>query len=81
MLGDWSALVCWLERTAKGQLKVRRVRPDGSRDRALGIAMAGVARATGFPRMTRAGVEIIFAWTDASSPFHLRLASLSLRGK
>lgn len=82
MLGDGSALVCWLERTAKGgEIKVRRVRPDGSRDQALGVAMAGVARATGFPRMTRAGEEIIFAWTDASSPSRVRLASVSLRGK
>jgi len=82
MLGDGSALVCWLERTARGgEIKVRRVRPDGSRDQALGVAMAGVARATGFPRMTRAGDEIIFAWTDASKPSRVRLASLSLRGK
>lgn len=82
MLADGSALVCWLERSAKGgEIKVRRVRPDGSRDQALGVAMAGVARATGFPRMTRAGEEIIFAWTDASSPSRVRLASVSLRGK
>lgn len=82
MLGDGSALVCWLERTAKGgEIKVRRVRPDGWRDQALSVATAGVARATGFPRMTRAGEEIIFAWTDASSPSRVRLASLSLRGK
>jgi hypothetical protein len=82
MLGDGSALVCWLERTAKGgEIKVRRVRPDGSREPALGVAIAGVARATGFPRMTRAGEEIIFAWTDASSPSRVRVASLSLRGK
>jgi hypothetical protein len=82
LLGDGSALVCWLERTAKGgEIKVRRVRPDGSRDQALTVAVAGVARATGFPRMTRAGEEIIFAWTDASSPSHVRLASLSLRDK
>jgi hypothetical protein len=82
MLGDGSALVCWLERTAKGgEIKARRVRPDGSRDQALTIAVAGVARATGFPRMTRAGDEIIFAWTDASSPSRVRVATLSLRGK
>ena len=82
LLGDGSALVCWLERTAKGgEIKVRRVRHDGSRDQALTVAVAGVARATGFPRMTRAGEEIIFAWTDASSPSHVRLASLSLRDK
>lgn len=82
MLGDGSALVCWLERTSKGgEIKVRRVRPDGPRDQALSVAMAGVARATGFARMTRAGEEIIFAWTDASSPSRVRIATLSLRGK
>ena len=82
VLGDGSALVCWLERTAKGgEIKVRRVRSDGARDQPLSVATAGVARKTGFPRMTRAGGEIIFAWTDASSPSRVRLASLSLRGK
>ncbi|HSB08810.1 MAG TPA: sialidase family protein [Blastocatellia bacterium] len=81
MLGDGSALVCWLERTSKGgEIKARRVRADGSRDQSRGIAVADVARATGFPRMTRAGDDVIFAWTDSSSPSRVRVSTLSLRG-
>ena len=75
MLPDGSALVSWLERTAKGgEVRVRRVRPDGTRDNSLTVAESGVARASGFPQMTRAGNEIIFAWTDPGSPSRVRTA-------
>lgn len=74
-LADGSALVSWLERTAKGgEVKVRRVRSDGSRDEAITIAESGVARASGFPQMTRAGNEIIFAWTEPGTPSRVRTA-------
>jgi hypothetical protein len=75
MLPDGSALVCWLERTVKGgEVKVRRVRSEGSRDEAITVAESGVARASGFPQMTRAGNEIIFAWTDPGTPSRVRTA-------
>ena len=74
-LGDGSALVSWLERTAKGgEVKLRRVRPDGSGDDAITVAESGIARASGFPQMTRAGSEIIFAWTDPGAPSRVRTA-------
>ena len=75
ILPDGSALVNWLERTPTGgEIKVRRVRPDGSRDDAVTVAESGVARASGFPQMTRAGNEIIFAWTDPGTPSRVRTA-------
>lgn len=75
VLGDGSALVSWLERTAKGgQVKVRRVRPDGSRDESTTVAESSAARSSGFPQMARAGDEIIFAWTDPGTPSRVRTA-------
>ena len=75
MLSDGSALVSWLERTTKGgEVKVRRVRPDGLRDEAITVAESSAARASGFPQMARAGNEIIFAWTDPGTPSRVRTA-------
>lgn len=75
MLADGSALVSWLERTAKGgEVKVRLLRPDGSRGQSITIAESSVARVSGFPQMARAGDEIIFAWTDPGTPSRVRTA-------
>ena len=75
LLTDGSALVSWLERTSKGgEVKVRRVRPDGSRDHAVTVAESTAARASGFPQIVRAGNEIIFAWTGPGTPSRVRTA-------
>ena len=75
MLADGSALVSWLERTAKGgEVKVRLLRPDGSRGQSLTVAESSAARVSGFPQMARAGNEIIFAWTDPGTPSRVRTA-------
>lgn len=75
ILTDGSALVSWLERTAKGgEVKVRRVKPDGSRDQATTVAESSTARVSGFPQMARAGDEIVFAWTDPGTPSRVRTA-------
>ena len=75
VLGDGSALVSWLERTAKGgEVKVRRVRSNGSRDEAITVAESSAARSSGFPHMALVGDEIIFAWTDPNTPSRVRTA-------
>ncbi|MEK6289536.1 MAG: sialidase family protein [Acidobacteriota bacterium] len=75
MLANGSALVSWLERTAKGgEVKVRLLRPDGSRGQSTTVAESSAARASGFPQMARAGDEIIFAWTDPGTPSRVRTA-------
>lgn len=79
MLPDGSAMVSWLERTPKGgEVRARRVRPDGTRDKSVTVAESGVARSSGFPQMTRAGNEIIFAWTDPGTPSRVRTAVAKL---
>jgi hypothetical protein len=75
MLADGSALVSWLEKTGKGgEVKVRRVNPDGSQGQAITVAESSAARSSGFPQMARAGDEIIFAWTDPGTPSRVRTA-------
>lgn len=75
MLTDGSALVSWLESAGKGgEIKVRRISPDGSRNQPVTVADSSVARASGFPQMARAGKEIVFAWTDPGAPSRVRTA-------
>lgn len=75
LLADGSALVSWLERTPKGgEIKARRISPNGSRFEATTIAESSVVRASGFPQMARAGNQIIFAWTDPGTPSRVRTA-------
>ena len=82
ILADGSALVTWLERTAAGgEIKVRRVRPDGTHDEATTLSASSVARASGFPRMVRSGNEVVFAWTQAGTPSRVRTALVRLGGK
>ena len=81
-LGDGSALVTWLENTANGgEIKVRRVRPDGSRDEAKTLSVSSVARASGFPRSARSGSEVIFAWTQPDKPSRVRTVVLRFAGE
>jgi hypothetical protein len=82
MLPDGSAMVSWLERTAKGgEIKVRRVKQDGSRDKSITVAEANVSRAAGFPQMVRAGNEVMFAWTQPGSPSQVQTALLKITGQ
>jgi hypothetical protein len=82
LLEGGSAMICWLERTSDGgAIKARRVRANGAFDKSITIAETSVARASGFPRMARAGDEIVFAWTDASKPSRVRAAVIRLSDK
>ena len=66
LLGDGSALVCWLEKVAGGgSLRLRRVAPSGTMEQTLPIAPSGTARSNGFPQMVRSGKNVFFAWTTA----------------
>jgi len=75
-LADGSALVCWLEKIqGGGEVRVRRVRPDGKFDPAMVVSTTGAARSNGFPQMARVGKTLVFAWTGtrvltATLPFN-----------
>ncbi|MBS1806654.1 MAG: exo-alpha-sialidase [Acidobacteria bacterium] len=66
LLADGSALVCWLEKIqGGGEVRVRRVKPDGKFDPAMVVSATGAARSNGFPQMVRVGKTLVFAWTGA----------------
>ena len=75
LLPDGSALVCWLSGNVEGgAIKVRRVRPDGSIGPSSVIAQTDISRSSGFPRMTRLGDHVHFAWTEFGKPSRVRTA-------
>ena len=62
-LEDGSAIVSWLEKTATGgEVRVRRVWPDGKRGPHTTVAPMATARSSGFPRMVKAKDSLVFAW-------------------
>lgn len=66
-LADGSALVSWMEAAGgRAAIKVCRVSADGTRVEPFTVAETSAARASGFPRMARAGDDVILAWTDTS---------------
>lgn len=65
LMPDGSAVVSWLEKVADGgEVRLRKVKPDGSREAAITIAPAGTARSSGFPQMIRSGNSLVFAWVS-----------------
>jgi hypothetical protein len=79
MLPDGAALVVWLERGANGgMIKARRVDTGGALSQSFMVAGTSAARSSGFPRLVRAGDDVIFAWTDASTPSRVRVARAAL---
>ncbi len=66
MLADGSALVCWLEKLPTGgEVRMRRIKPNGKFDPAMVVSATGAARSNGFPQMARTGNSLVFAWTGA----------------
>ena len=75
LLPDKSALVCWLSGTPEGgEIKVRRVQPDGSKGPPAVLTKTDISRSSGFPRMARLGHEVYFAWTEFGKPSTVRTA-------
>ena len=76
VLGDGSALVAWLERTPEsGEVRVRRVLPDGRSGAASLVTTTSSGRDSGFPRMIRDGHgRIVFAWTESGEAGSIRMA-------
>jgi hypothetical protein len=76
LLDDGSALVSWLERVGgdSAAVRVRRVAPGAPRGPATTVAASTAARASGFPRMRRAGALVYFAWTEPGTPSAVRVA-------
>jgi len=53
---------------------VRRVSGDGRAGPVTTVARTATARSSGFPRIARAGDQVIVAWTEAGKPSQVRTA-------
>jgi hypothetical protein len=80
VLDDDSALVSWLEQVANSaQLRIRRVSASGTTDEPITVAESSGARSSGFPRMVKAGSDVVLAWRDALEPPTVRTAAVTLQ--
>lgn len=79
LLPDGSALVSWLSGSPeKGEIKTRRIFPDGALGSTVFVAESDIARSSGFPRLARLGNEVLFAWTEFGNPSRVRTARARL---
>jgi hypothetical protein len=75
-----AVLVSWLERRTSGtEILVRRVPATGPPGPPVTVARTSEARASGFPRLERAGDAILMAWTEAGDAPAVRTARITLK--
>lgn len=66
LLPDGSAAATWIEfADQRSQFSTRRVDASGRRSAVTPVATVAGARASGYPRVARAGDELVFAWTES----------------
>ena len=69
LLDDGSAVATWVEfANERSQFRARKVQASGERSKAVVIAGESEARVSGYPRMTKRGTDLVFAWTESSGP-------------
>ena len=76
LIDEKTAMASWMEGSV---IKAARVYSDGKKDSSITIASSSESRSSGFPQMTRAGNQVIFAWTDDKEK-KIKVASLSVKG-
>ncbi len=65
LLADGAAAVSWIETSRElPRVLLRAVGRDGTVGPAVVITEISASRSSGFPRMTRAGDDLLVAWTD-----------------
>jgi hypothetical protein len=76
LLSNGDALVTWIERMGgeAAEVRARRVYRNGRAGESVTIAASSAARASGFPRLAVSGTDLVFAWTVAGRPSHIRVA-------
>jgi len=76
LLGGGTAVVVWLERASQAtEVRGRLVGTDRSRAGSWLVTRSSEARAAGFPRVARAGDQLIFAWTETGPEGGVRVAA------
>ena len=80
LIDDESAVVTWLERGNAGtEVRLRTVARNGATGAPVVIGESADGRAAGFPRMTRQGDRLVFAWTVAGRPTSVVVTSAPIR--
>jgi len=80
LLDGRRAVVSWLAETADGaEIRAQLWTPTGAVGSPLIVGRSSVDRASGFPRMARAGEVLLFAWTETGATPTVRAAILRLR--
>jgi hypothetical protein len=76
MLDDGSAAAAYIELSGnQAEFRVRRVQADGTMSAPVTIANLANNRSSGYPRMARAGDELVFAWVDRSAASSIKTAA------
>ncbi len=70
-----TAMVSWMEGV---EIKAISVHRDGKKGVPISIATSSDERSSGFPQMTKAGNQLIFAWTDAREKV-IKAASVTIK--
>ena len=80
LLDERRAVVSWLADGAQGaEIRAQLWTRSGAVGSPIVVAAATVDRGAGFPRMTRSGNALLFAWTDAAATPAVRTAIVRLR--
>jgi hypothetical protein len=78
LLDDGSAAATWIEfADGKAQFRMRRIKATGERSPSGTVTGLTATRASGYPRMAHFGGELVFAWTDSSTPSLVKTASVA----
>jgi hypothetical protein len=79
LLDDGSAVATWIEfKEGKAQFMLRRVNASGTKTPAMTVSNLAASRASGYPRLARAGNELVFAWTESTQPTRVMTAVAQL---
>jgi hypothetical protein len=81
LLPDGSAVASWIEyATANNStsFRIRRIERSGTLSPPITVTAIGSGRTSGYPRMARAGSDLLFAWTDTSAAPRLATARARL---
>lgn len=73
------ALVSWLgSRGEAGEIRLRRIAPDGEAEPAQTLVVTTTQRSAGVPRMTLAAGDVFLAWVENGGPGRVRAATFRL---
>lgn len=66
LLADGSAVATWIEfAEGRASFMMRRVEASGTRGPAVAVAGINASRSSGYPRLARAGDDLMLAWTES----------------